>query len=472
MIVHNRLIRVLVIDDELLQRKFVSRQLEQLKFTFETATSAADGLEALRKKDFDVVLLDVQMPEMSGLEAIPLIKQLEDSPEVIMLTLDKSLESGLTAMRSGAYDYLTKPASIEELEITIKRAAEKHRLIRQNTSLRDFVENNSSPEEKIAFLLPENARMKKIYEQAGSVSGLNSTILITGESGTGKDVLARFIHNRSSRAKNAMVTVNCGATPETLFESEFFGYEKGAFSGATQTKHGLIEVADGSTLFLDEIGEMPPPLQVKLLRFLESGEFRRVGGTRDLFSDARLIAATNTDLSLAVKENRFREDLFYRLNVIQLHLPPLQERVEDLPSLIEGFLELFRRKFGKPDLDLTPEARRKLLNYDYPGNIRELKNCIERAAALAPEDVIEAGQIFFSENETAGRFSPTTEEEIFSRTVPSADLTAEERIIPLEELERQYIDKILKLTQGNRGRAARLLGISERTLYRRLRDYE
>lgn len=317
--------------------------------------------------------------------------------------------------------------------------------------------------------------MRRISEQAEIVARLNSTVLITGESGTGKDVLARYIHNHSARARAAMVSVNCGALPETLFESEVFGYEKGAFSGANQTKHGLIEVADGSTLFLDEIGEMPLNLQVKLLRFLENGEFRRVGATRDLFSDTRLIAATNQDLAAAMRENRFRSDLYYRLNVIHLHLPPLRERTADLPVLINEFLDLYRRQFHKPNLDLSAGARRKLESYEYPGNIRELKNIIERAAALALQDTIEEKQIFFPKlNPAVNNAPPNPSNNSFADLEKnlSAPFSSDREIVALDDLERRYILAVLNYTGGNRERASSLLGISERTLYRRLRDYQ
>lgn len=319
--------------------------------------------------------------------------------------------------------------------------------------------------------------MREIVEQAEAIAPLASTVLITGESGTGKDVLVRYIHNRSPRSASAMVSVNCGAMPETLFESEFFGYEKGAFTGAEQTKHGLLEAADGSTLFLDEIGEMPLALQVKLLRFLESGEFRRVGGTRELFADARIIAATNRDLTEAVHENRFRSDLYFRLNVIEFRVPPLRERPEDLAALIDYFLESYRAQFEKPNLRLTEAARRKLAAYEYPGNVRELKNIVERVAALTSGDAIEEANIFFQ------RYAPKPAGKAAAKlsgngTLPltfnleNFDFPVGETVVKLEELERRYILSVLTLAKGNRERAADLLGISERTLYRRLRDYE
>jgi two-component system response regulator AtoC len=466
-------IRVLVIDDELLQRKIIGHQLSELKFVADTARNATEGLQILQTRDFDVVLLDVQMPDVSGLEALALIKKLEDAPEVIMLTLDVSLESGVAAIRAGAYDYLIKPASPDALEITVKKAAEKRRLARRNSTLQDFIKARTSPIKTVAEPVQASAMMRQISEQAETVAPLNSTILITGESGTGKDVLARYIHNRSGRSGSAMVSVNCGAMPENLFESEFFGYEKGAFSGATATKRGLIEVADGSTLFLDEIGEMPINLQVKLLRFLESGEFRRVGGTRNLFSDARLIAATNQDLHTAIREKRFRSDLYYRLNVIELHIPPLRLRRGDVCALIDFYLDFYGRQFRKPTLNFSVEAKVKLENYDFPGNVRELKNIIERAVALSADDRIEADQIYFQKTLTAPDESASSGNTGTLQDLSSVfELSAENSIVRLDDLERRYILSVLTHTKGNRERAAVLLGISERTLYRRLRDYE
>ena len=476
--------RIMVVDDELLQRKIVSRQLAELEFAVETAETAAAALEMLQKKDFDVVLLDIQMSDLSGLDALPLIKKLEDAPEVIMLTLDKSLESGVAAMRAGAYDYLTKPATLAELEVTVTKAAEKRRLVRQNKTLTDFVgsrtlnggggagssSSGTSNGAANGFLQPVSfsPSMRSIIEQADAVANLNSTVLLTGESGTGKDVLARYIHSRSPRARQAMVTVNCGAMPESLFEAEFFGYERGAFTGASQTKRGLIEVANGSTLFLDEVGEMPIGLQVKLLRFLENGEFRRIGSTRDLASDARIIAATNQELTEAIRENRFRSDLYYRLNVIHLHVPPLRERPEDINALIDYYLGFYRLQFRKPNLHFSAEARQKLESYDYPGNVREMKNIIERAAVLAIGDQIAAENLYFQKANGSGR---VFNDQSASLSFDPNDLT-DKAIVKLEDLERRYILSVLKYTSGNRERAAALLGISERTLYRRLRDYE
>src|SRR5918997_813126 len=385
-------ISVLVVDDDALLRKLVTEQLARSGFDSSGAASGEEALAALQATDYDVVLLDIRMGGMSGLDALRDIRKLEDAPEVIMLTADPSLGTGLEAMRLGAYDYLTKPATLDEMEAVIRKADEKRRLVRQNAGLRAAASRGTTAEESAGALVHASEAMRGLVQIAEAAARLDSTVILTGESGTGKDVLARFIHSRSARADSPLITINCGALPEALFESEFFGHEKGAFTGATAMKRGLIEAADGSTLFLDEIGDLPAPMQVKLLHFLEQGRFRRVGSTRDRASDVRIIAATNRRLAEDVRQGRFRTDLFYRLNVISLHVPPLRDRREDIPALIDHFLALYRERFQRPALTLSEEARRKLEAFNWPGNVRELRNAVERAAALSETDEIEAAQ--------------------------------------------------------------------------------
>ena len=446
---------MLVVDDDAVLRKLLSDQIARMGFDTAPAASGEEALAALSKSDFDVLLLDIRMPGLSGLETLREIRKLEDAPEVIMLTADTSLGTGIEAMRLGAYDYLTKPATLDEIEAVVRKADEKRRLVRQNASLRDAVRQPS--EEAQSALIFKSKALEDLVALAESAARADSTVVITGESGTGKDVLARFIHTRSSRADSPVIAVNCAALPESLFESEFFGHERGAFTGATATKRGLIEAADGSTLFLDEVGEMPAQIQVKLLRFLEEGRFRRVGSTRDRESDVRVIAATNRNLSDDVQRGRFRADLFYRLNVISLHVPPLRQRREDIPALVEHFLAVFRERFNRPALDLSEEARRRLSAYDWPGNVRELRNAVERAAALAQGDTIEADQVLPP--------APEQAPEGKSAEAGAAPVT-------LDELERRHILRVLEEAGGNRERAAAILGISARTLYRKLREYE
>ena len=459
----NRKIRVLVVDDDSLLRKLIADQLARAEFDAVPAASGKEALEVLRETDYDVVLLDIMMQDLSGLDALREIRQFEDPPEVVMLTADTSLATGVEAMRHGAYDYLTKPATLDEMEAVIRKADEKRRLLKQNASLRSVARPPASGDEVLP-IVHENSVMAALVAQAEHAARTDSTVLLTGESGTGKDVLARFIHSKSTRESMPMITVNCGALPETLFESEFFGHERGAFTGASQLRRGLLEAADGSTLFLDEIGDLPLVMQVKLLHFLEQGRFRRVGSTRDQNADVRVIAATNRNLPQEVERQRFRPDLFYRLNVVSLHVPPLRQRPEDIPTLIDHFLGIYRQRFLRPKLDLSTEVRQRLYTYAWPGNVRELRNCLERAAAISLSDTIEASQIPFLNDEPSGIAVSSS-----AQAVASAPQSAP---VTLEELEREHILRVLSQSDGNRERAAAILGISSRTLYRKLREYE
>jgi two-component system response regulator AtoC len=460
----SRKIRVLVVDDNKMFRDVVADQLNDLNIEATPVKSGEEALKSLREIDCDVMLLDINMGGISGLDALRQIRQIEDAPEVIMLTADTSLSTGIEAMRLGAYDYLTKPATLDEMEAVIRKADEKRRLVKQNASLRSVVRQPTVNEDEAPTIIYQSAMMRGVVELAETAARLDSTVIVTGESGTGKDVLARFIHARSARADSPLITVNCGALPESLFESEFFGHEKGAFTGASTLKRGLIEAADGSTLFLDEVGEMPLSVQVKLLHFLEQGRFRRVGSTRDQTVDVRVIAATNRHLQREVREGRFRADLFYRLNVVSLHILPLRERPADIPALIEYFFTQFRLRFNRPALALSEDARQRLETFSWPGNIRELRNCLERAAALSTTDTIEAEQLMLSGDVGQGMG-------VSEKSQPAtADLQSPP--VTLDELERQHIMRVLSETGGNRERTAAILGISARTLYRKLREYE
>ncbi len=451
--------RVLVVDDDQLLRQLVTDQLSRSGFEAAAAASGEEALATLQASDYDVVLLDIRMTGMSGLDALREIRQLDDPPEVIMLTADTSLGTGLEAMRYGAYDYLTKPATLDEMEALIRKADEKRRLVRQNAGLRAAVRAPQTEDALPALVYASNA-LRGVITLAETAAPLDSTVIITGESGTGKDVLARFIHQKGARADAPMITINCGALPEALFESEFFGHERGAFTGAAAMKRGLIEAADGSTLFLDEVGELPASAQVKLLHLLEQGRYRRVGSTRDRAADVRIIAATNRNLAQEVQQQRFRADLFYRLNVISLHIPPLRERREDIPVLVAHFLALYRTRFNRPALALTPEAQQHLNDYDWPGNVRELRNTLERAVALTNSDTLAVEQLLLPGN--GGMTMPAS-------APPHAATNAP---VTLDALERQHILRILADAGNNRERAAAILGISARTLYRKLREYE
>jgi two-component system, NtrC family, response regulator AtoC len=453
----NRKTRVLVVDDDPVFQELVPEQLSMLGMEAAVAGTGRDALDALRRTDYDIVLLDVNMPGVSGLDALQEIRQLDDAPEVIMFTGDNSLSTGIEAMRRGAYDYLTKPAQLDKMEAVIRKADEKRRLVRRNAGLCAAIERRS--EERAPNFVYRSREIRALVAQAEAAARHDSTVIITGESGTGKDVLTRLIHGNGVRRGAPLIAVNCGALPEALFESEFFGHEKGAFTGANALKRGLIEAADGSTLFLDEVGDMPPVTQVKLLQFLEEGRFRRVGSTRDQSADVRVIAATNRDLRQEVAQGRFRADLFYRLNVVSLHIPALRERPDDVPELIDHFLGIYRKRFKRPALDLTAEARLRMESYPWPGNVRELRNCLERAAALSPDDLIQAALVLpmLSQAQTSAP--------------DSRILQASEPPQTLQELERQHILQILEGAGGNRERASAILGISMRTLYRKLKEY-
>jgi DNA-binding NtrC family response regulator len=464
-------ISVLVVDDDPLLRKLVTDQLSRSDFDAASASSGEEALSSLRATDYDVVLLDIRMNGMSGLDTLREVRKLDDAPEVVMLTADTSLGTGLEAMRLGAYDYLTKPATLDEMEAVVRKAEEKRRLVRQNTSLRAAA-RPQQPDYLAGALVFASERMRGLVQMAEQAARLDSTVVVTGESGTGKDVLADFIHTRSARGREPMIRVNCGALPEQLFESEFFGHEKGAFTGATVLKHGLIEAAEGSTLFLDEIGDLPAPTQVKLLHFLEHGRFRRVGSTRDRSADVRIIAATNRRLVEEVQQGRFRADLFYRLNVISLHVPPLRDRPADVPALVEHFLSIFRARFDRPALTVSDDTMRRLAEHSWHGNVRELRNALERAAALSTSDVLEADQILGDGGLSGGGGQGMgAGEESLTQSPASQPLPPVTQPLSLDEIERQHILRVLEETGGNRERAAAVLGISSRTLYRKLREY-
>lgn len=449
----NESIKIILADDDPVLCKLLPAQIASDTISFSIAGDAKTLLARMRDEDFDVVLLDVNLPDASGIELLPSIRGGENPPEVVMLTADTSLETGIEAMRRGAYDYVTKPANPRQVEALVRKAHEKRRLIRENERFRVAVRRQN--EDLTIEPIHQSRLMNVVFGQAETVAKLDTTILITGESGTGKDVLARWIHSRSPRSDLPLISVNCGALPEHLFESEFFGHEKGAFTGATTAKTGLLEAADGSTLFLDEIGEMPLLMQVKLLHFLENGNFRPVGSTRDKRASVRVIAATNKELAAEVREGRFRTDLFYRLNVVSFNLPPLRDRAEDIPALVDFFVDKLRIRFNRPGLALSEKAMRQVVSYDWPGNIRELRNTLERSAALSPTDLLD---------EIAGM---SGRDAIGEKT----RIEAESDPLSLAEVEKRHILAVLERTGGHRERAAVILGITSRTLYRKIAEY-
>jgi len=454
--------RILILDDEEALRAIIAQRLKRKGYEILEATTAEEGLSILKDTLIDAVLLDIKLPDGDGLILLPKIKQLQPDLQVVMLTGNGTIESAIEAMKLGAYDYLTKPCNLSELEITLQKALEKQKLLMENTGLRQVV-NRQTPELNI---IAESAPMVVLLEMTRKVAQTDASVLIQGESGVGKELIAQAIHHCSSRVNRPFVPVNAGAIPETLIESELFGHEKGAFTGAGYQKIGLVEMADNGTLFLDEIGEMPLSIQVKLLRFLESGEFRRVGDTRLRQVDVRIVAATNRDLQQEINLGRFREDLFYRLNGLTLIVPPLRERREDILPLVKHFLENPNKsKLLNQDYSLLPETREQLLNYDFPGNVRELFHLIERGQILSIGGRIAPKDIWGNSEQVLKTFPSSDSEEVFF------DIFRDNRCPSLDDVEKHYILATLKRVKGNKSQAANLLGISVRNLYRKLQRY-
>jgi two-component system response regulator HydG len=442
-------LRVLVVDDDQAIREALSRTLEKFGYEVVLAEDGQAGLDRLREGEIHILLADLQMPKLSGQELLKAAKTIAPDIEVIVITGHGTVEDAVEAMKEGAYDFITKPFKRVQLERTIRRAAEKQALALQNRRLRARLDELQGA----GSIVGTSPVMLRTLELVRQVAPSTATVLIQGESGTGKELIADAIHHGSPRREQAFVKVNCAALPEHLLESELFGHERGAFTGAVARKEGRFELADGGTLFMDEIGDISVAMQAKLLRVLQSGEFERVGGTRTLKVDVRLVAATNTDLAALVREKRFREDLYYRLNVITIHLPTLRDRREDVPLLAHHFLRRYAAKNAKPLGGFTEEAMDLLQTYAWPGNVRELENAIERAVVLTRSDLITPVDL--------------------PETLVRSDQAARHLVIsigtPLEEVEDRLIDETLRYTKGDKTLAAKLLGIATRTIYRRMK---
>lgn len=432
--------RVLVADDERLMAEMLEEMLRADGMLVETAHTGKEALEKFRSRDFDLVLLDLRMPEMHGLQVLQEMKKEDPNIPVIVITAYGSVDNAVEALKIGAYDFITKPFKIEELRNAVARALEVEQLRRE----KEYLLSELQEEFRFEGVIGESPKMKEVMRMAQLVAKTDATVLICGESGTGKELLARSIHYQSNRRDRPFVVVNCGAITETLLESELFGHEKGAFTGAYTRKPGKFELADGGTLFLDEIGEMSPAMQVKLLRVLQERTFERVGGTTSITVDVRIIAATNRDLKKAVREGTFREDLYYRLNVIPIYLPPLRERKEDLPLLCDYLIARHCRKLHKKIRGISPQAMRILRKYHWPGNIRELDNVLERAIILTQDDVIGVDDL-----------------QIF-------EAPEEHRWKTLKEVEDEYIAQVLEYTAFDYEKAAAILGISPEELRARV----
>ncbi len=456
--------RLLVVDDESNLRLVIQKELRRLGYEVETAADGEEAWQMLEEKDFDILLCDINMPRLTGIELLRRIRERRaNPPEVVMLTGHATVETAIEAMKLGAYDYLTKPYHITELSALVKKAAEKRDLRVENQRLRAQVERNSAMPEIIA----ESSQMREVLRLVQRVASSDASILITGESGTGKELIAQAIHRLSTRANNAFIDLNCAALQESLLESELFGYEAGAFSGAKGRKLGLFELADGGTLFLDEIMEMPMPLQSKLLRALETRTFFRVGGVRKVEVNVRVVAATNRVPEQAVAEGNFRADLLYRVNSLEINLAPLRERREDIEPLT---YYLLKKLGGANPPKLTAEALEAMRNFHWSGNVRQLRNCLERAILLADEGKITLKELPPEVVFSAPSFSAThSDTGNFSASAKNHELHSEPT--GLREMERQQIIRALEQTNWHRGRTAELLGISPSTLYRRLREY-
>ncbi len=446
---------VLIIDDNEAHAETVAEAIGKPGVRCTVATSGRRGLEILREDPVDIVVTDLVMPDVDGFKVLANAKAADDSVEVIVVTGHASIESAVEAMKRGAAEFVTKPVNLEELRTKVAKQVEKQRLKRENRELRDALDKRYGFE----GIVGRSTAMETILDQLRQVSRTVATLLVVGESGTGKELIARAAHNNSPRRGGPFVAINCAALNEGVLESELFGHEKGAFTGAISRRKGLFETADGGTLFLDEVGDLPAPTQVKLLRVIEYREITRVGGNEPIKVDVRIVAATHRDLREEVKEGRFRQDLFFRLNVVTIRVPPLRERREDIPLLIDSFVREFSMLHGKEIEGVTPEARDLLASYSWPGNVRELRNCLESMVVITRRKTLDVIDVpTHVAGERSGPGAPGT-------------IAAKGPVAPLRDLEKASIEAALAETGGNRHRAAHLLGIGERTLYRKLKRY-
>jgi two-component system NtrC family response regulator len=447
---------ILIVDDEKNYLVVLEALLGPEGYETVTADNAAAALRLIRESDLDLVITDMKMPHMSGLELLEASKELKPDLPVIIMTAYGTIEMAVEAMKKQAYDYITKPFKNEELKLTIKKALHNYRLIKENRLLSEALTDRYS----YGNIIGKSKPMLKIYDMIRKVAPSKASVLITGPSGTGKELIAKAIHYNSPRKDRPFISINCGALTETLLESEIFGHERGAFTGAVSMKKGRFELADGGTLFFDEVGEMPLPLQVKLLRALQEMEFERVGGTRTIRVDVRVLSASNREIKQDVAEGIFREDLFYRLNVIHIEVPPLSERIEDVRLLVDHFIEKYRQDGVKEKVELSPETWKALYNHTWPGNIRELENVIERAVVLNPGGIIELEDL-------PAEFSKKREEIDVNRFIPAnAPLQK-----TLEQIEEQLIRRALRQCDNIQSHAADMLSITKSLFQHKMKKY-
>jgi DNA-binding NtrC family response regulator len=441
-------VKVLVVDDDDLFRRAIRKELNRMGYSVRTAETSQKALAEVQSFPPDVLLLDIKLPDQSGLQLLQVLKDHHPSIEVIMLTAYGSIDTAVKSMNAGAYHYLVKPAKLEEMDALIQKAYEKKTLKVENRVLKKKLQYRSDHD----TLVSGSRNMKELLALVERVASTDQTVLIQGESGTGKELIARRIHRLSPRRSSPFVLVDCASLNKSLLESELFGHEKGAFTGAVGLKHGLLETADTGTLFVDEVGSLEADMQAKFLRMLETQEYRRVGGTNTRQADVRIVAATNTDLSEAVRKDRFREDLYFRLSVIVFLVPPLRERKDDIPLLAEHFLKLAQGSVLPKRL--SPRALDDLCQHHWPGNVRELRNVIERAALLSEGEIIEPWDL---------RMLPSASDDVMRR------LVEDDHLIPMEELKSRYIRLVLEKMHGHQLKAAEVLGIDPKTIYRNLK---
>ncbi len=452
---------ILVVDDEHSMREFLEIMLNKEGYQVATAAGGGEAINLLKKRDFDLVITDIRMKEIDGLEVLKKCKELHPNTIVIMISAYASTSTAVEAMKWGAYDYLPKPFKVREIKTVISDALDTA----QAQDSQEKATVDVTIDTNYHGIVGESSEIKKILELLPRIAAATSNVLITGESGTGKELIAKAIHRESPRNEKPFVTVNCGSVPETLMESELFGHKKGSFTGATTTRSGLFEAAHGGTLFLDEIAELPPPVQVKLLRAVQEKTFKMVGGSEEISVDVRIISATNRDLERGVMDGNFREDLFYRLNVINIHMPPLRERPDEIPLLAQHFLEKYGKKMGKDIRKISSFALDILKSYNFPGNIRELENIIERSVAL------ETSNIVLPDSLTLSSFKQTqvkSKSDTVSLTLPQEGIDLDN---VLGHLEKDLLQQALERTRGAKQKAADLLGISFRSFRYRLAKY-
>jgi len=455
--------RTLLIDDDTTALELIKDLLEPKGIQVHLANSVDRAIEKLAYNSYQVVVTDLKMPGKSGMDMLDYCRAHFSEIPVVILTGHATVPSAVEALKKGAFDYISKPIQIEELELVINKAISHEKLKAQNTFLKEELEKR----EELLFDT-HSTELQKVYETIYNLHDINSTVLLTGESGTGKEVVARLIHRSSSRRAGSFVPINCGAIPEQLIESELFGYEKGAFTDAKQRTKGKLEIADGGTLFLDEVNELPSKAQVSLLRFIQERVVVPLGSTRQVHVDVRIIAASNKDLAQLVRQGRFREDLFYRINVIPLAMPPLRRRTEDIVPLAQWFLRKFSREYNRPIHSLSKSAETALKKYDWPGNIRELRNCIERASIIGNSEYLDTTDLFLpgscAEAEGGGAAGQNTSREHCRGCFEDLG------IIPLKRLEKEYIRFVVQELGGNKSRAAEKLGVSVRGLRYKLNN--